>query len=86
MDWMRDNDRRVIDLVLSMRAEAVVPEVRANLNACGAGAITAMLAACRELGATQARLLRHANSHETLGAAAGQPPDNVVGYAAIAVG
>jgi AmmeMemoRadiSam system protein B len=52
--WMMDNDRRVIDLVLKMRAEAVVPEARARLNACGAGAIAAMLGACRQLGASHA--------------------------------
>jgi AmmeMemoRadiSam system protein B len=86
MDWMMNNDRRLIDLVLDMRVEAVVPEARARLNACGAGAIAAMLAACGELGATQASLLRHANSYQTFGAASGQAPDNFVGYASIVVG
>jgi AmmeMemoRadiSam system protein B len=86
MDWMMANDRRVIDLTLKMQVEAIVPEVRARLNACGAGAIAAMLAACGELGAAQAKLLRHANSYQTFGAAAGQPPDNFVGYASIVVG
>jgi AmmeMemoRadiSam system protein B len=86
MDWMMDNDRRLIELVLKMQADAIVPEVRARLNACGAGAIAAMLGACRELGALQASLLRHANSYQTHGASAGQPSDNVVGYASIVVG
>jgi AmmeMemoRadiSam system protein B len=86
LDWMMSNDRRLIELVTSMRAEAVVPEARTRLNACGSGAIAAMLAACSELGARQAKLLRHANSFQTFGAAVGHGPDNAVGYASIVVG
>jgi hypothetical protein len=45
-----------------------------------------MLAACLESGASSARLLRHANSFETLAAVAPQPPIDAVGYAAVVVG
>ena len=86
MEWAKQNDRHLIDRILEMREQTIVPEVRANLNACGAGAIAAMLAACRELGAKEARLLRHSNSFETLAQVAPQPPDNAVGYASIVVG
>jgi AmmeMemoRadiSam system protein B len=89
--WAMQNDRFLIDRVLAMQEESIVPEVKSRQSACGAGAIAAMLAACRELGASGATLLRHTNSYETLQQAAGVPrwqrtPDNSVGYASIVVG
>jgi AmmeMemoRadiSam system protein B len=69
-----------------MQEQSIVPEVRARHSACGAGAIAAMLAASKELGASRATLLRHTNSFETLAQVAPQPPDNAVGYASIVVG
>jgi AmmeMemoRadiSam system protein B len=84
--WAKDNDRRLLTLVTDMAVERVVPDVRARLNACGGGAIAAMLAACRELGASEARVLQHASSYETLRDVAPQPATNAVGYAAVVVG
>lgn len=84
--WAKDNDRRVLELVTAMRVERVVPDVRAHLNACGGGAITAMLAACRERGATRGTVIRHASSFETLADVAPQRPENAVGYAGVVVG
>jgi MEMO1 family protein len=83
--WAKDNDRRLLDLVAGMRVDEIVPEVHERLNACGAGAIAAMLAACRECGATRATVLRHANSFETLADTHPQPPIDAVGYAAVVV-
>ncbi|HLL87786.1 MAG TPA: AmmeMemoRadiSam system protein B, partial [Tepidisphaeraceae bacterium] len=84
--WAKQNDERVLRLVTEMHADAVVPEVQANANACGGGAIAAVIAACAELGATRAAVLRHASSYETLAAVAPQPPTNAVGYAAAVFG
>lgn len=86
LEWAKANDRRLLERVTNLAAERVVPEARENANACGAGAIAAMLGACRELGATSARLLRHASSYETLAEVAPQPPVNAVGYASVVVG
>jgi hypothetical protein len=86
MKWELDNDRRLIDLVVRMQPEAVLPEIRSHLNACGGGAIVAMMAACRELGASDGKLLSHANSYQTLEKVSPIPPDNAVGYAAVVVG
>mgnify|MGYP005839620671 CR=1 FL=1 len=86
IQWANDNDRRLLDLVRKLAAEAIVPEVRAHYNACGGGAIAAMLAACLEHGATQATILRHTNSYETLADVQPQLPDNAVGYAGVVVG
>ena len=85
MQWEKDNDRRLLAIVTEFAAERVVREVREHGNACGGGAIAAMLAACREIGAGEARVLRHTNSYETLAAVAPQRPDNAVGYAGVIV-
>lgn len=51
-----------------------------NVSACGYGPITAMVSACRPLGASEGRLLAYATSGDVTG-----DRDEVVGYAAIAV-
>ena len=98
LEWAKQNDLRLLEVVADLRPERVVAHVRAHASACGGGAIAAMLAACRQAGsASEARVLRHANSFETLAALeAGAPddqlsaprqrPDNAVGYAAVVVG
>jgi hypothetical protein len=86
LSWAKENDRRVLRLVKDMTVEAVVPEVKAHFNACGGGAVAAMMAACREIGATLGHVLEHANSYETLLCVAPQSPNNAVGYAAVVVG
>jgi len=84
--WAKQNDRRLLDRVLQMESGSIAQEVAENHNACGGGAIAAMLAACQEAGVTRAVLLRHANSYETLSQVAPQRPDNAVGYASLIVG
>jgi MEMO1 family protein len=85
--WAKDNDRRLLDLVTAYQVEQVVPEVRQQYNACGGGAIAAMMSACREYaGAAAAGVITHANSYETLASVAPQSPHNAVGYAAVVVG
>lgn len=86
MRWTKANDQRLLGLVSSMAIDQIIPEVRQRQNACGAGAIAAMLAACAELGARNVRVLQHATSFETLAEVAPQPPNNAVGYAAVVVG
>lgn len=82
--WARDvNDRRMIDLMLALRAESVVAEAKANQNACGAGAIAATIAACRACGAKRAELLEHTTSHEVLSAIRPERPRDAVGYAGL---
>jgi AmmeMemoRadiSam system protein B len=83
--WAKDNDRRLLRIVEEMRPEDVVAETSAYHNACGGGAIAAMLAACRHFGASAATVLTHASSYETLAAVAPQPAVNAVGYASAVV-
>jgi hypothetical protein len=83
--WAKENDRRLLDCVERFALDQVVPEVATRHNACGGGAIAAMLAACREFGATRAKVITHTNSFQALKDVAPQRPDNAVGYAAVVV-
>ena len=87
LEWAKGNDRRLLDMVSSLSVERVVPEVRERANACGGGAIAAMLAACREHGSSRVRVLRHETSDDVLARVAPRHrSDNAVGYAAVVVG
>ncbi len=84
LDWAKNvNDRSMIDRILAMDAEGIVPEAAQNRNACGGGAIAATIAACQALGARQALLLEHRTSQETLKEMLPEPVADAVGYAGI---
>jgi len=79
LKWAKEvNDRRVIDLMVAMEAERIVPEAVAHRNACGGGAIAATIAATKAMGAKEGLLLRHATSRETMRM---ERERNAVGYA-----
>jgi len=80
LGWVKENDARVLDLMVQMRAEEVVEEAQQHRNACGAGAIAASIAYAAELGATTGMVLHHTNSHEVMPMG---PPTDMVGYAAV---
>jgi len=84
--WAKDNDRRLLHCVTDLAVDRIVPEVRDRLNACGGGAIAAMMAACREMGATGGRVLRHVNSSEVVTDVSRRDMANAVGYAAVVIG
>jgi AmmeMemoRadiSam system protein B len=86
LDWAKQNDKRLLDRVEQFDVDGIVPEVSQRLNACGGGAIAAMMSACREFGAKTATVLRHATSFETLKEVHPQKPDNAVGYASVVIG
>lgn len=86
MQWTKDNDRRLLDLIEKLEAGRVIAESREHHNTCGAGAIAALIGACRELGASDGRVLAHATSYETLASVQPQPPTQAVGYAGLVVG
>jgi len=84
MRWTVANDARMLKLIEAMDAEGVVPEAQARHNACGAGAIAATLAACREMGATEGICLEYTNSYQITHALYPQEPDDTtVGYASV---
>ena len=82
--WTRRNDRRIIDLAEAMDANRVVPETYKHMNACGAGALTAAIAACRVLGAQKGICLEYTNSYViTHKRYPHELDDTTVGYASI---
>jgi len=85
--WTRENDRRIIDLALAMDTKGVLPETYKHMNACGAGALTAAIAACEALGARKGICLGYTNSyvvtHEQY---PHELDDTTVGYASIVFG
>jgi len=85
--WTVANDRRLLDLVEQMAAEKIVPEVQERGNACGAGAVAATIAACREMGASRGIVMEYTNSYEVVHATyPNDPDDTTVGYAAVVFG
>lgn len=84
--WAKDvNDRRMIDLMLAMRAEDAVEEAVRNRSACGGGAIAATLAACAAYGAARATLLEHTTSYEVGRRFGHESARDAVGYAGIVI-
>lgn len=81
--WVRDeNDRRMIDRMIDMDAEGIVPEARERRNACGPGAVAATIAFAAARGATRGVLLDYTTSFDE------DPRRNeatdFVGYASVA--
>ncbi|MHC4563788.1 MAG: AmmeMemoRadiSam system protein B [Planctomycetota bacterium] len=84
VDWTVANDRRIIDLMATMQADQIVLEAAQRGNACGAGAIAATIAACRQLGATAGACLWYTNSYDVMQQIyPGHGDDTTVGYASV---
>ncbi|MEQ8192703.1 MAG: AmmeMemoRadiSam system protein B [Candidatus Eremiobacterota bacterium] len=67
LDWVKNvNDKMIVDLMISMKSEEIVPEADKSGNACGAGAITATMSAVRVLGAKEGKLLKYTTSHDEI--------------------
>jgi AmmeMemoRadiSam system protein B len=80
--WAKEvNDRRFVDLMAKLDADAVVPEAALNHNACGAGAVAATIGAVRVFGATGYIELEHTTSADAELRGGGRPV-NSVGYEA----
>lgn len=82
VEWTRQNDLRMLNLVEAMDAEGVIREAAERGNACGAGALAAAIAACRRLGASRGMVLEYTNSYEVIHSMyPDEPDDTTVGYA-----
>lgn len=81
LEWAKGNDRRLLELLVDMRADEVLTEAERHANACGAGASAAAIGFALEAGAIRGLLLHHTTSHETY--PMGRPTD-LVGYGAVA--
>ena len=77
----REKDRRAIDRILALDPRGLYDTVRSEqISMCGYAATVAMIIAMRELGASEAQLVRYATSGDITG-----ERDEVVGYAGIVV-
>lgn len=77
----RVKDRKAIDAILALDARSLYDTVRReSISMCGYGPAVAMITAVKELGSTNAELLRYATSGGVNG-----DLDDVVGYAGIIV-
>lgn len=78
-EYAHRQDKPLIDAILEMNIDRFYKVLQQNhVSACGYGAIASTMTACRELGATKARLARYATSGDVTGDKA-----SVVGYASI---
>ena len=76
-----EKDHEAIEQILNMDPEGLFHTVeKGGITMCGINPATVMLAACKELGATQAELARYMTSGEISG-----NMDQVVGYAGVVV-
>lgn len=83
-EWTRNNDRRMLDLIEAMEVEKIIPEAHTHMNACGAGAIAATVAASKAAGASKGICLEYTNSYEIVHAMSPDDPDDTtVGYASV---
>ena len=78
VEWVKyENDRQMIDLMLSMDAKMVIDEARRNFNACCGGAVAAAISAVKQIGAISASELIYSTSYDV------RPDSSFVGYAGI---
>ena len=76
--WMKEtNDRQMVDRCTRLEAEEVVKEAERHHNACGAGAVAALLSSVKTLGASRGTLLRYTTSFDESG---GNDYSVIVGY------
>ena len=81
LDWVRDqNDRRMVDAIVSQSPRQVLEEAGSSHNACCAGAVATAMAAAGALGATRARTVAYTTSHDK------SPGDSFVGYVGVVFG
>ena len=79
--WAKEQDAKALDRILALDPKGLQDRVaRDDISMCGYGPVTAMLVAAKQLGATEARLLKYGSSSDVSG-----DDDMAVGYGAVAV-
>jgi len=82
--WTEQNDKRMLELIQAMKAPEVIDEAASRMNACGAGAVAATIAACQAMGATRGLLLAYTHSYAVVHEMyPNDPDDTTVGYASV---
>jgi AmmeMemoRadiSam system protein B len=78
--WMQKNDQHMISLLCDLKVEKVLGEATTYRNACGPGALTALLSVLKMKGIERGILVEYTTSHGL------QPEEHFrtgVGYAGI---
>lgn len=84
LQWAKNvNDKKFIDLALSLEPEGMLVSAAEHCNACGSGAAAATVAAAKELGCKRGLLLAHTSSNEVMLYKMGATSSDSVGYAAV---
>jgi len=82
--WAKEvNDVGFIELAMEMKPEQLLIHGEENTSACGAGAVAALVAAVKQLGADSPVLLGHTHSNEVMVHKYGRSSEESVGYAGI---
>jgi AmmeMemoRadiSam system protein B len=78
VQWVKkENDKRIVDLMVRMDGEGVIVDAARNHNACCAGAAASAIAAAKVLGAHSADALIYSTSYDV------RPDSSFVGYVGI---
>ncbi|GAB4348367.1 MAG: MEMO1 family protein [Candidatus Abyssubacteria bacterium] len=64
--WMKENDARIIKLATRLEPEKIVAEADRNMNACGAGALAATVAAARTMGSSEGLTIEYTTSYDVV--------------------
>ena len=63
LEWVKkENDKRMLDIMLSMEVEKVIEEADSNNNACGSGAISATISFAKKMNKKRGKLLEYTTS------------------------
>jgi len=78
VEWVKkENDKRLVDLILKMDPVGVIQESLQNHNACCSGAAATAMAAARRLGGRRAERLVYSTSYDV------RPDQSFVGYVGV---
>lgn len=78
VEWVKnENDKKIIDLMLSMDAQGVIHEALKNYNSCCSGAVATAIASMKQLGADKGEVLAYSSSYDI------RPNNSFVGYVGI---
>ncbi len=64
LDWMKNNDSRIINLILKIKSDQIVEEAATHQNACGSGAVAATISVVKEMGVNRGFLLEYTTSYD----------------------
>ncbi len=62
-EWIVKNDKRMLECLTAVDGKAVLTEAREHMNACGSGAVAALMGVMVELGHDTGYLVKYTTSH-----------------------